>query len=69
MRKILLLGFVALISFQAKSQNPIPEYCLENEKVHAYLNRGTYPSDNYTITWIRDYCSIIHGTGELRVME
>ena len=56
MRKILLLAFVGLVSFQAKSQDPIPEYCLENETVHAYLNRGTYPSDNYTITWIRDYC-------------
>ena len=54
-KKLLFFLFIGLFSVETFSQD-IPEYCLENDKVHAYLNRGTYKSDDYTYTWIRDYC-------------
>ena len=56
MRKILLLGFVALISFQAKSQNAIPEYCLENDTVNHYLTQVQYDPNDYSYSKIRNYC-------------
>ena len=51
MRKFYFLLFVALFA-TTKTFSQIPEYCLDNEKVHAYLTRGTYPDNDYNI---RDY--------------
>lgn len=55
MRKFYFLLFVALFA-TTKTFSQIPEYCLDNEKVHAYLTRGTYPDNDYTVSWIMDYC-------------
>ena len=54
MKKLLLLSLTLLLSISAFSN--IPVYCLDNEKVHAYLSRGTYPDNDYTVSWIMDYC-------------
>ena len=56
MRKILLLAFVGMISMQAKSQNQIPEYCLENDVVHSYLTEVQYDPTNYDYSKILCYC-------------
>lgn len=45
---------IALASWA--DEQSIPEYLLENERVHQYVNRGTYPDDDYSFSWIRDYC-------------
>ena len=54
MRKLYSLILLSLFSLQTFAGTP--SYCLDNEKVHAYLTRGTYDSNNYNYTWITDYC-------------
>ena len=54
MRKFYSLILLSLFSLQTFAGTP--SYCLDNEKVHAYLTRGTYDSSNYNYTWITDYC-------------
>lgn len=57
MRKIFTLMMAGMFALTAWAQEQvIPEYCLENDKVHAYLGRGTYPDDDYSFSWIMDYC-------------
>ena len=56
MRKILLLAVLVLFSFQAKSQNSIQEYCVENETAHRYLTEVKYDSTDYSYSSIMNYC-------------
>ena len=55
MRKFYTLVVLVLFSFQAFSIN-IPEYLLENDAAHRYLNDFVYDSNDYTYTKIYDYC-------------
>lgn len=57
MRRIFTLTMACLLAGAAWADEVVvPEYCLENDKAHAYLNRGTYPDDDYSFSWIMDYC-------------
>ena len=56
MKKSLLLAVICLFSFQAKAQNDLPEYCLENDVVHRYLTEVQYDPTDYTYSKILDYC-------------
>ena len=55
MRKIYSLIVLSLFGIQAFSQS-IPEFCLENDAAHRYLNDFVYDSNDYTYTRIYDYC-------------
>ena len=55
MRKILTLFTLSLLTGYAWCQD-IPEYCLENDAAHHFLNDFVYDSDDYTYTKITDYC-------------
>ena len=70
MRKFYTLFLLGLISLQAFAQDAIPVYCLDNEKVAGYFSRPEYNPNDYTKTYIRDYCYDLpwnwknYGTGE-----
>ena len=55
MRKFYTLFVLGLLSLQVFSQS-IPEYCLDNAKVAAYFSTPEYKSNDYTYTYIKDYC-------------
>ena len=55
MRKLYSLILISFFATHVFADN-IPEYCLDNDKVHAYLTRGTYDPNDYGYTWITDYC-------------
>ena len=55
MRKFYTLLILGLLSLQAFSQS-IPEYCLDNPKVAAYFSEPEYNPDDYSYTYITDYC-------------
>ena len=56
MRKILLFSTLSLFTMQAFAQQQIPEYCLENEAVHAYLTTVQYDPNDYTTSRIMEFC-------------
>jgi hypothetical protein len=70
MRKFYTLFLLGLISLQAFAQDEIPVYCLDNDKVAAYFSRPEYNPNDYSYTYIRDYCYDLpwnwknYGTGE-----
>ena len=70
MRKFYTLFILGLITLQAFAEENIPVYCLDNEKVAAYFSRPEYNSNDYTYTYITDYCYDLpwnwrnYGTGE-----
>ena len=55
MRKFYTLFVLCLLSLQAFSQS-IPEYCLDNPKVADYFSRPEYNPNDYSYTYITDYC-------------
>lgn len=55
MRKFLTLLTLSLLTGYAWCQ-AIPEYCLENDAAHHFLNDFVYDSNDYTYTKITDYC-------------
>lgn len=55
MRKIFTLSTLCLLTGIVWSQD-IPEYCLENDAAHHYLNDFVYDDDDYSYTKILDYC-------------
>ena len=55
MRKFYTLFVLGLLSLQVFSQS-IPEYCLDNAKVAAYFSRPEYNPNDYSYTYITDYC-------------
>ena len=57
MRKILLFSTLSLLTAQVfAQQQSIPEYCLENEAVHAYLTTVQYDPNDYTTSRIMEFC-------------
>ena len=57
MRKILLFSTLSLLTAQVFAQDQsIPEYCLENEAVHAYLTTVQYDPNDYTTSRIMEFC-------------
>ena len=71
MRKFYTLLFLlGLISLPAFAQDEIPEYCLDNAKVAAYFSTPEYDPDDYSYTYITQYCYELpwnwknYGTGE-----
>ena len=55
MRKVLLLTLPLLLTVNAHSKE-IPTYCLDNEKVAGYFSTPEYNSNDYSYTYITDYC-------------
>ena len=57
MRKILLFSSLSLLTAQVfAQQQSIPEYCLENEAVHAYLTTVQYDPNDYSYSRIMEFC-------------
>ena len=56
MRKFYTLFLLGLISLPAFAQDEIPVYCLDNEKVAGYFSTPEYNPDDYSYTYILDYC-------------
>ena len=57
MRKILLFSTLSLLTAQVfAQQQSIPEYCLENEAVHAYLTTVQYDPNDYSYSRIMEFC-------------
>ena len=56
MRKFYTLFILGLISLQAFAQDDIPVYCLDNEKVAGYFSTPEYDPNDYSYTYILDYC-------------
>ena len=56
MRKFYTLFLLGLISLQALAEDDIPVYCLDNEKVAGYFSTPAYDPNDYSYTYIRNYC-------------
>ena len=55
MRKLYSLIFISLFATQVFADN-IPVYCLDNEKVAGYFSTPEYDPNDYSYTYILDYC-------------
>ena len=55
MRKLYSLILISFFATQIFADN-IPVYCLDNEKVAGYFSTPEYDPNNYSYTYILDYC-------------